>query len=50
MIDFIAKHAAIIGLLFFFLFFIAVIISLYLPGNKKKFEDYKNIPLKEHDL
>ena len=47
MIDYISHHAGTIGLIFFFLFFIAVIVSIYLPGTKEKFDFYKQIPLKE---
>ncbi len=47
MIDFISHHAGTIGLVFFFLFFIGVIASIYMPGSKEKFDNYKNIPLKE---
>ena len=36
-----------IGLLFFFTFFVGVAIWAYLPHNKKKIEAYKNIPLSE---
>lgn len=47
MIDFITHHAGTIGLIFFILFFAGVLVSIYLPGTKEKFEDYRQIPLKE---
>ncbi len=47
MMDFISHHAGTIGLVFFFLFFIGVMASLYMPGAKEKFDLYKHIPLKE---
>lgn len=49
MIDFIASHAGIIGLVFFVSFFIGVLVWLYRPGAKKDFEKHGNIPLEEKD-
>ena len=49
MMDFITHHAGSIGLIFFFLFFIGVLVSVYMPGTKEKFEIYKNIPFKDQD-
>jgi cbb3-type cytochrome oxidase subunit 3 len=47
MIEFLVKHSPIIGLIFFITIFCAVVISLLLPKNKKKFNDYGKIPLKD---
>jgi cbb3-type cytochrome oxidase subunit 3 len=47
MIDALLDHAPVIGLLFFFLFFCSVLIYLFMPGSKKKFDEFKYIPLRE---
>lgn len=47
--DFIINNAGKIGLLFFFLVFIGVVVWLYAPGRKKKIEKHKEIPFKEND-
>lgn len=49
MINFIADHAALIGLLLFFSIFCVVVINLLLPKTKKKYQDYANIPLEEDE-
>lgn len=50
MIDFIIKNAAIIGLLFFFTLFCGIVIYvLFVPGGKKKFNNYAKIPFKDQD-
>jgi len=46
-INFIVKNSPIIGLLFFIAVFCVVIITLLLPKNKKKFQDYSKIPFKD---
>ena len=48
-IDFIADNAALIGLIFFFSAFCLVVIMLFLPKQKKKYQDYANIPFKEDE-
>ncbi|MEM6603651.1 MAG: cbb3-type cytochrome c oxidase subunit 3 [Pseudomonadota bacterium] len=50
MIDFLAKNAGMIGLLFFFCVFVGVAIWAYWPTQKKKLEAYKFLPLKEEDI
>lgn len=42
-----STEMGVIGLLFFFIFFVGVAVWAYLPANKKKIEAYKNIPLSE---
>lgn len=49
MIDFIARNAGLIGLIFFVSFFILVLLWLFRPGAKKEFEKHGNIPLEEKD-
>ena len=44
--DFIITNAPIIALLFFFITF-CLIIAIVIFGNKKKYKDQANIPLKE---
>lgn len=38
-----------IGLLFFFAFFTAVLIWTFRPGAKKDYQDQANIPLEENE-
>jgi cbb3-type cytochrome oxidase subunit 3 len=47
MINFIVTNSPIIGLIFFITIFCAVVIMLLLPKNKKKYQDYGKIPLKD---
>lgn len=49
MMDFISTHAGLIGLLFFFTFFLAVIAFAYRPNSKENFKKYASIPLEEND-
>lgn len=51
MIDFIAHHAGVIGLLFFFTFFTVVTMWIYRPGARDSYEVLARIPLSEdnHD-
>lgn len=49
MIDWITSNATLIGLLFFFSFFVAVLIWVFRPGTKDKYKGYGVIPLKEGD-
>lgn len=49
MISFLAQHAGMIGLLFFFGFFTVMLIWVFRPGAKKVFQDFGDIPLKEKD-
>ncbi|MCD8496721.1 MAG: cbb3-type cytochrome c oxidase subunit 3 [Alphaproteobacteria bacterium] len=37
------------GLIFFFIFFIGVVIWVFRPGSKKKYEQDAQIPLKERN-
>lgn len=36
-----------IGLLFFFLLFMGILVWLFRPGAKEKFKEYGNIPLRD---
>lgn len=49
MIDFLAKHAGLIGLLFFFSFFCAVTLWVVRPGAKALYKNSASIPFKEND-
>lgn len=51
MIDFLAHHAPIIGLLFFFIFFLVMIFWAFRPSKKIELQAFAYIPLKEshHD-
>lgn len=46
--DWLADHAALVGLVLFFTIFLIVVGWAFFPGNKKKFERYGKIPLKEN--
>ena len=41
--------AGLTGLLFFFLFFVGVIVWVFRPGSKKKYEKDARIPLEESE-
>lgn len=41
--DFVTEHAQQIGLIFFLLFFIGVIVYAYNPRRKKELQDHANI-------
>ncbi len=47
MIHWIANHAGLVGLLFFFTLFVGVAIWLFLPGMKGRLEPLAQIPLRE---
>ncbi|MCB1556183.1 MAG: CcoQ/FixQ family Cbb3-type cytochrome c oxidase assembly chaperone [Alphaproteobacteria bacterium] len=47
MIDWITHHAGVIGLLFFVVFFAAVVLWLIRPGAKEYYKEQGDIPLKE---
>ncbi len=47
MIDLIADNATIIGLVFFFSFFVAMLFWICRPGAKTIYKNYGEIPLKE---
>lgn len=49
MILFASEHAGLIGLLFFFVFFVLMVLWLMLPGAKEKAKDSALIPLKEDE-
>ncbi len=49
MIDFLAKNAGLIGLLFFFTFFCGVAVWVVRPGSKKVYTNSASIPFKEND-
>ena len=44
--DFIAKHSGEITSVFFFSMFVIIAFWAYLPRNKKKLQEYGNIPFK----
>ncbi|MGE4313750.1 MAG: CcoQ/FixQ family Cbb3-type cytochrome c oxidase assembly chaperone [Pseudobdellovibrionaceae bacterium] len=48
MIDFLSHHAGLIGLLFFFTFFILVLVSVFRPGMKEQAKKHANIPFGGH--
>jgi len=50
MIDFIAHHAPVIGLVFFFTFFTATLIWVFRPGSKADYMAKACIPLKKDAL
>lgn len=43
MLDFVFNHAAIIGTLFFFTFFVVMIVWVYRPGAKKNYQKKADI-------
>jgi len=47
MIDLLIKQAPTIATLFFFIFFCYIVLSVFRKGNKKKFDEYAQIPLDE---
>jgi cbb3-type cytochrome oxidase subunit 3 len=47
--SFIAAHAPVIGLIFFFVFFLGVVVYLLQPNAKKKMANYAMIPLENND-
>jgi cbb3-type cytochrome oxidase subunit 3 len=49
MIDFLATHAAMIGLLFFFVFFCVMSAWVFRPGSKNTYTNHAHIPLEEND-
>lgn len=46
--QFASSHSGIIGLLFFFIFFIGMIVWVYRPGSKDKYHQDAQIPLREN--
>lgn len=44
MIDWIAAHAGLIGLLFFFVFFVTMVLWIYRPGAKSRYQKFASIP------
>lgn len=49
MIGWISEHAGLIGLIFFFSFFVVMAVWVYRPGAKKDYQDKAQIPLKDGD-
>ncbi len=49
LMDFITANAGLIGLLFFFSFFSAVVIWTFRPGAKRSYEKDSLIPLEENE-
>jgi len=46
MIDWIAQHAGVLGLLFFFTFFTVMALWVYRPGARSSYQKHASIPLK----
>lgn len=44
-----SEYAGIIGLLFFFAFFLAVLLWVFRPGSKADYQKKAQIPLKEDE-
>lgn len=42
-------EAGLIGLIFFFTVFVAIVVWIMLPKNKDRIEELKNIPLKDDE-
>jgi cbb3-type cytochrome oxidase subunit 3 len=49
MMDFIVEHARLGSLLFFFTFFVGMIVWMYLPGQKARFDREKRRILETSD-
>ncbi len=49
MIDFLSQNAGLIGLIFFFIFFCAVVLWVMRPGTKADYKNSASIPFKETD-
>ncbi len=47
MIDWLSHNAPMIGLLFFFIFFVLMALWLYRPGAKGLYQSHASIPLEE---
>lgn len=47
MMDWLAAHAGVIGLAFFFTFFILMAGWVYRPGSRKGYQEKAQIPFKE---
>ena len=47
MIEWIASHATLVGLVFFFSFFVLTGLWIYRPGSKPCYNKHAYIPLKE---
>jgi len=47
--DWMNSYAGLIGLLFFFTFFVLTAAWIYRPGSKKNYQEKALIPLKETD-
>ncbi len=48
MMDFLAHHAGLIGLIFFFVFFCANCLWVFRPGTKALYKNFSRIPLEEN--
>ncbi len=49
MMDFIGQNAGLLGLLFFFSFFVLMALWVYRPGSKNSYQNHASIPLQESD-
>lgn len=49
MMDLISQNAGLIGLLFFFGFFVVTALWVYRPGARRGYQEHARIPLKENE-
>lgn len=49
MIDFLSAHAGMIGLLFFFIFFVVLVLWTFRAGSKENYNESANIPFEENE-
>ena len=47
MIDFLTKHAGLLGLLIFFSFFVVMAVWIFRPGSRHHYQNQAKIPLHE---
>ncbi len=48
-LDFISDQSGTIGLIFFLVFFLGVLVMVFRPGQGRRFQSYGDIPLMEND-
>lgn len=49
MINYILGNAGVVGLLFFFVFFVVMVTWLFRPNSKNVYESYGEMPLRENE-
>ncbi len=47
--QFASVHAGLMGLIFFFIFFIGMIVWVFRPGSKGQYQNDAQIPFKEYE-